>query len=429
MSRVKLGTFIESYGDGLHGTPTYDEHGEYYFINGNNLINGAISIDNDTLRVSKSEYERIKRPLGEKAVLLSINGTLGRVAEYKGEKIALGKSACYINIKSDANKDFVKYIMMTQEFQKYILLVAHGSTIKNLAPSQVTDYEFSLPENADVDRIASILSTIDNKIKINNKINAELEAMAKTIYDYWFLQYDFPNEKGKPYKTSGGRMVWNEELKREIPEGWEVKELKKMITSNRGISYNTATISGGGVPMINLASFNVDGSYKHKGIKSYNGNYPANKILHPYDLVMCNTQQTAIDLSKDIIGKAFLVPDIFDGDVVSSHHVTTINVQQDILKYWLCYLFNTSYFHKYVAGYASGTNILGLTFSGVEKYQTEVPNNLILKQFAKIAKDVETKKSILIKENQVLASLRDFLLPLLMNGQVTFKGKNFSPEC
>ncbi|MCM1224112.1 MAG: restriction endonuclease subunit S [Lachnospiraceae bacterium] len=235
------------------------------------------------------------------------------------------------------------------------------------------------------------------------------------------MQFEFPNEEGKPYKFSGGKMVWNEELKKEIPEGWKVDFLGNLFMSNRGISYNSKTIEGDGVPMINLASFNVDGSYKEEGIKTYSGQYTKDKVVKPFDLLMCNTQQTAIDYKKDIIGKAFLVPDIFDGDIVTSHHVTTIQVKKDNMKYFLHRLFNTDYFHKYVAGFTNGTNILCLIFSGIEKYKLEIPDDMVLDKFAKLMLDIEMQKSKMIKENQELVSLRDFLLPLLMNGQVGFK--------
>lgn len=421
MSRFKISDFIDQIGDGIHGTPNYVKNGEYYFINGNNLVDGQIVISSDTLSVSKEEYDRIKRPLNENTILLSINGTLGKIAEYKNEKVVLGKSACYINVKQDKNKYFVKYVLTTKEFQKYILLVAHGSTIKNLAPSQVADYEFSVPDGLNQDKVAFLLKAIDDKIQNNNKIVTELESMAKTIYDYWFLQFEFPNEDGKPYKSSGGKMVWNDELKREIPKNWRIDLLGNLFISNRGISYNSKTIEGNGVPMINLASFNVDGSYKEEGIKTYSGDYSAEKVVKPFDLLMCNTQQTAIDYKKDIIGKAFLVPDIFDGDIVTSHHVTTIQVKEDNMKYFLHRLFNTDYFHKYAAGFTNGTNILGLIFSGIEKYKLEIPDVAVLDKFANLMLEIEMKKSKIIKENQELISLRDFLLPLLMNGQVGFK--------
>ena len=249
-------------------------------------------------------------------------------------------------------------------------------------------------------------------------INQNLEALAKQLYDYWFVQFDFPDENGKPYKSSGGVMAWSDELRREIPAGWNVVQLGSLIESNRGISYNTSTISGGGVPMLNLASFNVDGTYKHKGLKSYNGEYSADKVLKPFDLVMCNTQQTAIDEAKDIIGKAFLVPNIFDGDIVSSHHVTTLKCENK-LKPYLAYLSNTRHFHKYATGCCSGTNIMGLDFCGIERYRMELPPKPLIQRFYDIAIAVEEEKCKAILENERLILLRDELLPLLMNGQVS----------
>ena len=213
-------------------------------------------------------------------------------------------------------------------------------------------------------------------------------------------------------------MGWSDELRREIPAGWDVVQLGSLIESNRGISYNTSTISGGGVPMLNLASFNVDGTYKHKGLKSYNGEYSADKVLKPFDLVMCNTQQTAIDEAKDIIGKAFLVPNIFNGDIVSSHHVTTLKCES-ILKPYLAYLSNTRHFHKYATGCCSGTNIMGLDFSGIERYRMELPPKSLIQRFYNITIAVEEEKCKAILENERLISLRDELLPLLMNGQVS----------
>ena len=249
-------------------------------------------------------------------------------------------------------------------------------------------------------------------------INDNLEEMAKQLYDYWFVQFDFPNEEGMPYKSSGGEMVWNEKLKREIPKGWEVKHLGDIIETNRGISYNTSSISGGGVPMINLASFNVNGTYKDAGIKTYNGSYTKEKVLKPFDLVLCNTQQTAIDFSKDIIGKAFLVPDVFEGDIVSSHHINTIKTE-DYYKAYIAYLSNTSHFHKYTAGCCSGTNILGLDFNSFSQYKMEIPPVYLLEEFQKIIIDIVKRESVIIKENKTLTKLRDELLPLLMNGQAT----------
>ena len=414
MPVTKLNKYISSYGDGIHGTPSYDTNGSYYFINGNNLENGRIVIDKNTLRISEEEYERIKRPLSERTVLLSINGTLGKTAFYCNEPIALGKSVCFINVKEDYSKEFFRYILTTQEFQKYMLQVAHGSTIKNFAPGQVGEFSMNLPEENDQFKIATVLSLIDNKIEHNNNLSTTLSSLAKTIYDYWFVQFDFPDKNGKPYKSSGGKMVWNEELKRPIPKGWEVKRMGNLISYNRGVSYTGKDLEDSGVPIISLASIDRAGRYIPDGIKYYNKDYPRSKVLRPYDLIMANTDMTQ---ERAVMGKIIFVPDIFDGDILSTHHITTLSIIDD-LKAYLMMTTQTEWFHSYIKGFSSGTNVLGMDMIGFEDYLMIVPDGNTLNKFNKII--YKTYEIIFknYKENDKLASLRDFLLPMLMNGQL-----------
>jgi type I restriction enzyme, S subunit len=334
-----------------------------------------------------------------------------------------GSSADVLTLKVNNNFDsnFIYYTLFQDVFFEHMMNGSKGTKMPRGDKNQILDFpipNFPIPSQKS---ISKVLSDIDAKIELNNRINRELETMAKTLYDYWFVQFDFPNEQGKPYKSSGGKMVYNAELKRDIPEGWEVNELRSYLTSNRGVSYNGNDIVGNGIPMINLNSFNINSTYKHKGIKSYSGTYSSFKVLKPFDLVMCNTQQTALDTQKDIIGKSFLIPDIFETDVVSSHHVTTISVIKDSLKFYLNSLFNTVYFHRYISGYATGTNILGLNFEGVLSYLTAIPNDELLSRYKAIILPIEKQKSRIIKENQKLSELRDWLLPMLMNGQVTVR--------
>lgn len=376
--------------------------------------------------ITEETHKKLKRSqLEEDDLLFSIAGAyLGKVGKVRSEDLPLNTNQAVgiVRLKKNlVDVDYVYYYFSQKKVNDYVNVLSSQSGQPNLNLELLGNLEFANRDLSEQKRIGMLLSLLDDKIQTNNKINAELELIAKAIYDFWFLQYEFPNEDGKPYKSSGGKMVWHEELKREIPEGWEVDFLGRLFTSKRGISYNSKSIEGNGVPMINLASFNVDGSYKEEGIKVYSGEYSEEKVVRPFDLLMCNTQQTAIDYKKDIIGKAFLVPDIFEGDIVTSHHVTTIQVKKDNMKYFLHRLFNTDYFHKYAAGFTNGTNILGLIFSGIEKYRLEIPDDAVLEKFADLMLDIEKKKSKIIKENQELFSLRDFLLPLLMNGQVGFK--------
>ncbi len=340
-------------------------------------------------------------------------GTLGEAHHVTGNYWP-HNTALYV---TDFKGNYPKYVYFLMKCLGN-LQTADKSTVPGINRNDLHEVKVPYHKPSEQKAIADLLWVIDDKIALNTRINAELEAMAKLLYDYWFVQFDFPNAKGKPYKSSGGAMVHNAELKREVPEGWEVTELRKYIGSNRGHSYTGADIGGEGLPMINLNSFNTNSTYKVEGLKMYSGVPNSAKILEPFDLVMCNTQQTALDPAKDIIGKSLLVPDIFDKEIVSSHHVTTINVKKDDLRYYLNSLFNSDYFHRYISGYCSGTNILGLNFEGVLSFRTAIPNNDLLKSFGAMVQSIEQRKSISLKETQELTTLRDWLLPMLMNGQV-----------
>ena len=173
-------------GDGLHGTPKYSDDSNIPFINGNNLKNGQISVTKNTNYVTEEEYERNYIKLDQNSLLLSINGTLGSMAFYKDEVIMLGKSAAYLNFKTPINK-FYYYYFQLSGVQTYFYNVATGSTIKNLSLKSIQDFEVPVPCEYEYEEISKILSDLDAKIELNNKINTELESMAKLIYDYWFV--------------------------------------------------------------------------------------------------------------------------------------------------------------------------------------------------------------------------------------------------
>ena len=177
-------------GDGLHGTPKYDEKGEYAFINGNNLHDGKIVIKSDTKRVGFSEYEKHKKELTDRTVLVSINGTLGNIAVYNGEKVILGKSACYFNVSTDCDVQFMRYVVSSPRFQQYINSVATGTTIKNVSLKQMREYSFLIPELEEQQRIAKVLNLLDQKIENNQKINDNLYAQARTITNQWISEND-----------------------------------------------------------------------------------------------------------------------------------------------------------------------------------------------------------------------------------------------
>ena len=193
----KLGEIVDVLGDGIHGTPIYNEVGDYYFINGNNLGEGYIKIKENTLKVDEKEYLKHKKNLTNRTLLLSINGTLGNVAKYRGEPCILGKSACYLNISESCERDFIYYIMISPLFRRDLENMATGTTIKNVSLKALRNYEISLPPLAEQKRIADILSAIDDKIELNRRINANLEQQAQALYKEWFVAVEKDNWEEK----------------------------------------------------------------------------------------------------------------------------------------------------------------------------------------------------------------------------------------
>lgn len=204
---VTINDCADVVGDGLHGTPKYSSDGAYAFVNGNNLTNGKVVIKPDTKRVNFSEFEKYKKPLNDRTLLVSINGTLGNVAVYNGEKIILGKSACYINVKTKYDRDFIFYTLSSPTFRNYMETNATGTTIKNFSLKQMREYSFSLPDIAIQKRISSILTDIDNKIATNIEINDNLLAQAQTLYKQFF-----------PYSVQD-----------DLPDGWRIGTVGEII--------------------------------------------------------------------------------------------------------------------------------------------------------------------------------------------------------
>lgn len=356
----------------------------------------------------------------DNVILLAGNNASGNFhcQRYRGKFNAYQRTYV-ITAKQGYDIDYIYYSLKIN--LQHLKKIAQGSQTKFLTKQILDRFQINDIHISEQKNITKILSYIDQKIGNNNQISAEIEAMGKIIFDYWFLQFEFPNQEGKPYKSSGGKMIWNKELKKMIPEGWDVAKFGKHVDIVRGISYSSEELGGEGVPMVNLSSFNINGTYKTEGIKTYSGTFSNEKSIEPYDLLICVTQQTAIDLigDTDVIGKTFLLPDIFESkEVVFSMDVIKIESDDVYGKYYLDKLINTKFFHKYISGFVNGTKIKHLDIKGLLKYKCEIPEKQLLKKFNIYMERIEKKRSEIIKENQELISLRDFLLPLLMSRRV-----------
>ena len=164
------------------------------------------------------------------------NGKTAFVNCLQEDEIGFGSTEFIVlRAKENIDERFLYYLSISPEFRKQAISLMEGTSgRKRVNENALKISDFLIPDFEEQRKIANILSAIDDKIQINNQINHELEAMAKALYDYWFMQFDFPDQNGKPYKSSGGKMVYNPELKREIPEGWGVEKLKYFLTIKNG---------------------------------------------------------------------------------------------------------------------------------------------------------------------------------------------------
>lgn len=185
----KLGDIAEKISDGIHSTPNYNESGLYYFVNGNNLVDDKIVINESTKRIDEIEYLKYKTELSSQTILISINGTIGNLAFFNGEKVVLGKSACYINLKPNENKYFVFNLLKTSNIQKYFEKELTGSTIKNLSLASIKNAKTFFPIPSEQQKIADCLSSIGDRITAETQKLHTLKAHKKGL-----MQQLFPAE-------------------------------------------------------------------------------------------------------------------------------------------------------------------------------------------------------------------------------------------
>ena len=349
-------------------------------------------------------------------LILSARGTVGKVAMVDKD-MAFNQSCFGLRAnKTIITQDYLFYWF--ENNQQIFKSAQQGNVFKSVTLDFFDKTEAVIPSVSEQQKIAAVLSTLDDKIALNRRMNAKLEQMAKRLYDHWFVQFDFPNADGKPYKASGGKMVWNEVLKREIPAGWEVKSVNDISTSYRGVGYTAddeKSAEDNDVVLIlrgnNISNNHIiyDGNtvYLDKSFVS------EEQKIHKYDFVM-----TMSSGSKEHVGKSAMF--LFDSPHSYGAFCNKITPAKDCQFFLENYL-HSEYFKKYIQITCSGTGINNLTNEHFDKAFFSFPNNEVLESFNQKINPIYAQIGVLEKENLRLTALRDRLLPLLMNGQVEVK--------
>ena len=375
---VRLGDVCSELSDGLHKAPKFIEKGEYIFVNAKNLYNGYI-LDNDpTKKTSHEEYLKYKKPLGKHTILYSIDGTIGNIAKYRGEKCVLGKGACYINCNPEiVESSYLYYQLQSPHFKSYIHLMSTGSTIKHISLKTMRDYVLKMPSLADQRHIASILSSLDRKIELNNKINADLEEMAQAIFKNWFVDFE-PFKDGKFVDSELGM----------IPEGWKVGLLGELCNFKRGKNLLTKNAIDEGVPVV---AGGLEPSCYHN---------------------VANTGAPVITVSGSGANAGFMrmyhVP-------VWASDCSFIDISCENFYFVYCFLKVNSKLLKHAQTGAVQPHVKP---SDIHDFELVIPDKESIYDFQDKVKPFFDKIASIQKENSRLSLLRDTLLPRLMSGEL-----------
>jgi len=392
--------------------PSVEQDTQYKMIRTTNIKNGRISLTG-CRSVSKETFEiwtkRAKVERGD--VLLTREAPMGEVGRVNFDAdVFLGQRI--VQYRPDPEKLASEYLLysflspsLQSQFKRHD---SSGSTVSHIRVPDCLKFEIPLPPLHDQRKIAAVLSAIDGKIDCNNRISYELEAMAKTLYDYWFVQFEYPDLHGKPYKSSGGLVTYSTTLKRGIPMGWQDSSIlvvadllgggtptkKKDEYWGGDIPFFTPTDADGGTFKFSTADY-----ITHEGLKG-----SSTKIFGKH---------TVFITARGSVGKLTLA----GVEMAMNQSCYALRAKPEISYTFLYFLARELIHHLQVK--ASGSVFDSIVSNDIELTKLAIPPRDLIEEFATIVEPAFEKIANNIKENLELAQLRDWLLPMLMNGQVT----------
>lgn len=333
-----------------------------------------------------------------------VSGLLGETATIpeSGKYIQSGDIGLVVPDETKIDKRFAYYLVASPIVRKQLDAAAQQTKIRHTSPDAIKACEAWIPENISTQQsIGKFLDALNAKITLNKKINATLEAMAKTLYDYWFVQFDFPDEHSKPYKTSGGKMVYSSELGRNIPASWKAQCLSDVATVIQGNSPDGSTLNSTGEGMIFF-----------QGKTDFRFRFPAIRIYTTAPYRLAEKFDTLLSVRAPV------------GDVNMAHEKCCIgrglaaihNEYSSFIYYTLKKL--KSQFEKLGS---IGTTFDSITKDDVMTLKICVPPTRLIEKFENVVSKFDTEIFNKTDENRQLTELRDWLLPMLMNGQIEFK--------
>ncbi len=368
-----------------------------------NMKNNRVDVSG-IARISEHDANRLKRHIVKTGdIVYSRRGDVTQKALIRENENGFfcGTGCLLLRPGKKIDPAFLTYYFSTKTYQSWIASQAVGATMPNLNTGILNRVSFCAPDKDDQERIASVLTALDAKIELNNRINAELEGLAKLLYDYWFVQFDFPMSAaqaaalgkphltGHPYRASGGKMIYNETLKREIPEGWNVCNVGDVLAKEQRTKnvLNSEIADQGRIPVIDQGSAFICG------------------FTDDEDSVIKDTPKIVFgDHTRILKFINFPFARGADGTQIMTSRESLL--PQHLFYYQLLSIDLSNY------GYARH-------FKFLKDQKVILPNEDAANAFEQVAASIYAKIKNNIFQNQELTQLRDWLLPMLMNGQVT----------
>lgn len=388
-------------------------------IRGNNL---SLSFDKfydyGFVFVTEEKANELNCYAKKRDLVFTAAGTIGQVGvipdDAKYQKYVISNKQLRARIDENVVDILYAYYWFSSPWiQKTLLNNNKGSTVPLISLNEMRGLPISFPTSLDDQRnLISIIDSTSRKIQINDQVIAELESMAKTIYDYWFVQFDFPNAEGTPYRSSGGEMVWNEQLKRKIPKGWEVASLDCFGNFKNGINYDKDVVGDKNYKIVNVRNISSGSLFiQSSELDSICLN---SKSADSY-LVSENSILVA---RSGIPGATRIIAGNLDNTIYCGF-IICFFVNDILSKYYLTYQLKS--FESLSANASAGTILKNINQDTLKMFPVATPNKSVLIAFNNCISPLLQKIAKCQSENLELAKLRDWLLPMLMNGQVTME--------
>ena len=396
----KLGDLCTELSDGLHKAPKFVNGGDYIFVNAKNISNGFV-VDNDPTKKSDyEEYLKYSSPLNETTVLYSIDGTIGNIALYRGEKCILGKGACYMNPNPALlDRMYLYYELQAPHFKLYIDKMSTGSTIKHISLKTMRNYEMKVPSIKTQQQLVSILKSLDDKIEVNRRINENLEQQAQALFKSWFV--DFEPFRDQPFVESELGM---------IPQGWRAQEAQEVFSINIGKTpprkeSEWFSESNEDNVWVSIADMGFCGTFI-----SDSSEYLTDEAVKRFNIQM--VEKNSILLSfKLTVGRVAIA----DTKLTTNEAIARFILPEKFYRE-LLYLYLKQYKYGNLGSTSSiATAVNSKTIKGMKLL---IPNAEVIESFSKNTRPLFEQIRTIQQESRRLAESRDTLLPKLMSGEI-----------